>query len=508
MTSDAASALRISEAARLARMAEQMAGVGHWHLNLAADRVYWSEQVYRIYGLDPAATGDPDLARALASYHPDDQPKLRALIDRAAATGEGFDFELRLIREGEERIVVAKAETERDANGVVSAIFGIFMDVTELKRVERSLRASEERFRALAENCSDMLVCTSIEGQFIYLSPAVKRISGHDPDELTGMASNSFILPEDQSVLEQAVIEASRREDKRAPATVRYRGYAKDRRLLWLESRPFLQTDPETGAIISIIDVARDITEQVRMEGDLIATRDAAEAAAAAKSAFLANISHELRTPLTALSGFSELLNDSDKLPERERHFAARIQEASRALIYIVDDLLDVTRIESGNLNFEFESFAVDDVVDEVFASVASDAARKGLQLITEIDRRPLVFSGDAMRIRQILLNLVGNAVKFTPSGSVTVKAEILDTGVLSVEVRDTGPGINPDNAGWLFQRFTQADSSITRPHGGLGLGLAICKGLTEGMGGVIGFDRSHTPGACFRFELPPAPPA
>lgn len=371
MTDDAAAALRHDGAIRIARMAEQMAGVGHWHYDIAADKVMWSDQVYRIYGLDPATTGEPDLAFVLASYHPEDRPQLEKLIERAMTTGEPYDFELRLMRRGEERIVVAKADTERGPDGTITAMYGIFMDVTAVKRVEADLRAA----------------------------------------------------------------------------------------------------------------------------------KDAAEAAAA-KSDFLSNVSHELRTPLTALVGFSSLLAESPDLSVRGRHYSDRIGEASRALHHIVNDLLDISRIEQGAMLFDFAPFMVDDVVAEVFATIAEDAVAKRLALIADIAPAPLGFRGDAMRIRQILLNLVDNAVKFTRHGGVTVQAR-LSNAVLVLEVADTGPGIPAAYLARLFDRFSQADASMTRTHGGLGLGLAICKGLTEAMGGTITVDSTAERGTRFRVELP-----
>lgn len=373
MTSDAARALRLSETVRLARMAEQMAGVGHWHYDLITGRVVWSEQIYRIYGLDPATAREPNLEIALAAYHPDDRPRLDAFVARAAATGEGYQFEMRLLRQGEERIVIAKAETERGPDNAVIAILGILMDVTELKRAEAALRAAKE----------------------------------------------------------------------------------------------------------------------------------AAEAATAAKSDFLSNISHELRTPLTALIGFSTLLSESQSLGVAERRFASRIDEAGHALLHIVNDLLDISRIEQRALLLVAAPFAVDDAINEVFETVAFEAASKGLELIASIAPQPLEFLGDMMRVRQILLNLVGNAVKFTRHGEVRVTAGLSPQGALILEVADTGPGIAPAYIASLFDRFTQGDATATRSYGGLGLGLAICKGLTEAMGGAISVDTAPERGTRFRVELP-----
>lgn len=375
MTSLAGDPIAQTEAIRMARMAEQMAGVGHWHFDLTTGRVIWSDQVYRIYGLDPAVAREPDLAFALASYHPDDRPTLEAFIARAVATGEGYTLEMRLLVGGEERIVTARAETERAADGATKAIFGIFMDVTETKRTEAALRAA----------------------------------------------------------------------------------------------------------------------------------KDAAEAATAAKSDFLSNVSHELRTPLTALIGFSTLLGERAALGERDRHYVHRIDEASRALLHIVNDLLDVSRIEQGALLLEVEPFVLDDVVDEVFASVAVDCEDKGLGLTADIQPKNLEMRGDAYRLRQILMNLVGNAVKFTRHGGITVTAR-RSGGGLALAVADTGPGIAPDYLGRLFDRFTQGDASMTRTHGGLGLGLAICKGLTEAMGGTIAVESAPERGTTFHIELPPPP--
>jgi len=220
---------------------------------------------------------------------------------------------------------------------------------------------------------------------------------------------------------------------------------------------------------------------------------------------FVADVSHELRTPLTAIIGFAGLLGERETLGERERHYVHRIDEAGRVLLHIVNDLLDVSRIEHGTLILETAPFNVDALVAEVFDQIAAEAGDKGLTLAADIADAPLAFEGDAMRLHQVLLNLVGNAVKFTRHGGVTVRARITGS-LLTLEVEDTGPGIEPAFLARLFDRFSQADASMTRAHGGLGLGLAISKGLVEAMGGTLDADSEPGKGTSFRIELPRPP--
>jgi signal transduction histidine kinase len=275
--------------------------------------------------------------------------------------------------------------------------------------------------------------------------------------------------------------------------------------LLWMESNPTLLTDPQSGEPTGFLDVVRDVGLQVEQEQALAAARAAAEAATAVKAQFLANMSHEIRTPLTAVLGFTGLLREDPSLSDAAATYVARIAGAGNALLAIVNDILDFSKLEAGMVAVRPRPVRLAEVCGETLAVFCSEAEAKGLDLTFTADPGlPGVVMLDAERVRQILINLIGNAVKFTEAGSVGVLVRPGDVAdQIVVEVSDTGQGLDADAQARLFQRFTQVDGSTTRRHGGTGLGLAICRGLAEAMGGEIGVDSAPGAGATFRLTLP-----
>jgi len=260
---------------------------------------------------------------------------------------------------------------------------------------------------------------------------------------------------------------------------------------------------------ISFMEAAAELASlaigRVQREAELQEARRRAEAAAAAKTAFLANMSHELRTPLTSIIGFSRILYERQDLPGEAQTHAGRIFEASEALFVLINDVLDFSKLEAGHVEIEPKPFSTAQLVEEVRGLLSLQAAAKDIQLKVELDEDlPAFVSGDLPRLRQVLVNLTGNAVKFTAQGEVSLSARYDQARqALRIAVTDTGPGIAPDARSRLFERFSQADVSINRTHGGTGLGLAICKAIVGVMGGVIGVESEPGVGSTFHFEIP-----
>ncbi len=259
--------------------------------------------------------------------------------------------------------------------------------------------------------------------------------------------------------------------------------------------------------------IVNDITERDLIERDLIAAKDRAEAGARSKAEFLANMSHELRTPLTAIIGFAELLAREGALGPQERHWLARIEDASKALHSIVNDVLDFSKLEEGAVELESEPFGLRKLVEDTVALLADQAERKGVGLAIFVDDGLCDgLRGDTGRLRQILLNLICNAVKFTNHGGVTIRVSE-DVGAggppqVRFAISDTGIGIPDAALDQVFQRFVQADGSVSREFGGTGLGLAICRRLVELMGGEIGVESRVGSGSTFWFSVALAPAA
>jgi len=247
------------------------------------------------------------------------------------------------------------------------------------------------------------------------------------------------------------------------------------------------------------------VTAQRRVEAELRQARDAAEQAAVVKAEFLANMSHELRTPLTSILGFTSLAAAENDMPDTVRRYIERVTIASKALLTLVNDVLDFSKLEAGEIRLAPRPVDLPQLAREVMDLFSQQAAAKGVGLVLDLaDGMPPAMALDADRVRQVLINLVGNAVKFTSEGEVRLEVGYTaDAEMLSVAVIDTGPGIEADRRSQLFQRFSQVDGSSTRTFGGTGLGLAICKGLIEAMGGAIGVDTEPGKGSRFWFEAP-----
>ncbi len=493
---------RQTERLELLRLAEEMAGVGQWRLDPETMTVTWSDEVYRIHGVERGAF-DPSYDDAVSFYHPDDRAALIRDIARGLETGEGYKHRMRLIRrDGVERLVMTHADTERGPDGKVTAMFGVFQDVTEQERIHDAVAASERAFRTLAEQTSDIIAVFTVDGTFRYASPAIKRLMGWEPDELVGRKTWDVIHPDDHAQVRQAYADFFAAGPGSPSPQLRYRGLHKDGSYRWLDAHPSILWD-EAGRPVEIQDNVRDATATKRLEDDLKAERDRAEAAARTKTEFLANMSHELRTPLTSVIGFAGLLQKSETLGVDERRYVDRIATSSDALLGVINDILDYSKLEADAVGLDPTPFDPRGLVEAAAGIVESQCEAKGLRLVHELDDSlPPGVVGDEGRLRQVALNFLSNAVKFTSQGEVRVSARY-DDGWLRVAVADTGIGISPEKAAKLFRRFVQADASTTRTFGGTGLGLAISRRLIEMMGGEIGVDSRPGEGSTFWFEVP-----
>jgi PAS domain S-box-containing protein len=375
----------------------------------------------------------------------------------------------------------------------------------EMARASEAVTRSEARYRLLTENALDLIVHSGLDGRVTYISPAVLALLGQTAEEVVGTRAIKLVHPD----YYEKVMEISRAQItggvEGTPDRIEYEAFRKDGTLIWLESRPTLARDPVSGEKIGITDIVRDITARKKMEQALRETQARAEAAAAAKGEFLANMSHELRTPLTAVIGFASLVEDQPELSSETRRHIARILDGGRSLLATIDDILDFSRLDAGQLELRPRRVAVAELAREVLDIFARSAEVKGLTLKGEgLEAAPDGLWLDPERLRHVLVNLVGNAIKFTEAGGVVLRLTHDAAGQrLNFEVSDTGQGIAAEDIPLLFMRFSQVDVSISRQHGGAGLGLAICKGLVELMGGQISVESQLGQGTRFLFDVP-----
>ena len=624
-----AAAEEARHANRLLTLAAQMAHVGHWRLDLPSNFVTWSDEVFHIFGLDPAA-GVPSLRAAVDAYHPEDRDKVACFVGDAIREGRDYGFSARAVRpDGSLREVICRGCCEIGPDGHVTALFGTILDVTELRASERAVRESEARFRLLAENTRDMIVQVDMDTTRRYVSPASRHLLGYEPEELIGTKPLDMVHPDDQPDVRAVMLELA--GGARMSAVQRQRYRRKDGSYVWVEVGYQIFSD-EAGRPLGCIACTRDITENVeaeqrlgesekrfrllaentselimlghddgrrsyispaaqrllgftpdelgamrlrnyvhpedlgrlyaatarsRQEGEvscvyralnkdrgwiwvegvfrripdavddeptIVATfrdvsereaqaealqqaKEAAEQASRAKTEFLAAMSHEIRTPLNAIIGFTDILVGSGRLEPGSQRQAELVRTSGVALLTVVNDILDFSKVEAGAIELAAEPFALRALIDNCVSIVRGIAAPKRLQVKTVIDGSlPVSLLGDEARLRQVLLNLLNNAIKFTPAGSVTLMIRHDGTAPegerLHFSVSDTGIGIPKTKQDRLFQRFSQADDSVHRAYGGTGLGLAICKQLVELMGGEIGVRSEEHQGSTFWFDL------
>jgi PAS domain S-box-containing protein len=495
------------EQAQRALLAEDIGGIGYWRYDLATQQLDVSPKMFEIYGLERVA--HPLVEMFNHRIHPDEKAWTLARIAERLRTGEAdYNVATRIVRsDGEERCISGSSIIEKGPDGMPSFIMGTVRDITDERRAQADLKASESRYRLLADNASDMITSLGPSGDIRFTSPACRQILGYAPEEMIGRRVIDMTHPEDVGVMTRhhAVLIA------KGPSAIsepyHFRGRHKDGHWVWLEGQPKLFFDPVTGKLAAIQDVVRDISSRKALEAALDLARAEAEAAAAVKAEFLSNMSHELRTPLTAVLGFSRLIEDQPELSPATRRFVDHVSNAGKALLSTVNDILDFSKLEAGQVEIVVAPSDPRQILQDAMDLFSGQAQEKGLDLVmTGLNRLPPGLTLAPDRIRQILLNLIGNAVKFTDNGRVELSARWTPrTGRLRVSVTDSGGGIPSDRLDQLFKRFSQVDGSSTRKHGGTGLGLAICKGLVDAMGGRIGVSSKVGQGSSFWFEVPAA---
>ncbi|MBB6092498.1 PAS domain S-box-containing protein [Povalibacter uvarum] len=497
-------------------MANQAAGISMWHWDVRSDTVTVSEDspfVHRIGGAT-RFTGN-DYANTLV--HPEDQSAYKAIFVYALKSLPGGDDRIQhryrvLHADGRIQHFQFHGRLMRNRSGALLGVLGVDWEVTreeeafeEIARQTEQLREVQARLQRAVSGTTDILFEIDARSGNCWVSPRFYDLTGYADGELPTTVQSLYAMmhPDDRSLMD----EVTRRHFRdHTPFDIEYRLVCKDGRIVWIHSRATAQRD-ENGRPTLLSGSMFDVTEARAAREALVRATEDAEAASRAKSTFLATMSHEIRTPMNGVIGMTGLLLDTN-LDRVQRDYAETIRASADSLLTILNDILDFSKIEAGKLDIENIDLDLNLNVDEVGSLMAFQAAAKGLELVVNV--RPEVpqhVIGDPQRIRQCLLNLVGNAIKFTQSGEVVL--EVCSLGrqsgrsLVHFEVRDTGIGVPPETLAKLFQPFTQADSSTTRRFGGTGLGLSIVRKLVEMMGGQVGAHSEVGKGSAFWFTLP-----
>jgi PAS domain S-box-containing protein len=405
-------------------------------------------------------------------------------------------------RNGEVIDILLSAVAERDAAGEVLRSIAVLVDVTERRRAEVELRFSEARLRALADNSPLVIFMKDLDGRYVVVNREFVRHHGCPETDLVGKTSfDLFPLEEatgyakhDREVVEKG--RAVHREFVNGTA---------DNPQIWSALKfPIVNS---TGATIGVGCIESNITEQKRTERALRAAKEQAETANRTKSEFLANMSHELRTPLNAILGFSEIMRAEMFGPmgaQRYVDYAQDIYQSGSLLLELINDILDLSKIEAGRLELHDEIVNIGDLVDGALRFTQERARLNGITIDQAVDPGLPLLRADRRLLTQILLNLLSNATKFTPSGGrISISAAIAETGDLDVRVADTGIGIARTDIDKVLQAFGQVESALSRKNGGTGLGLPLAKGLAELHGGRLDIDSDVGKGTTVTVSMP-----
>jgi PAS domain S-box-containing protein len=417
-------------------------------------------------------------------------------LSEQARAGTHVRAELQRQRKDGSRVEVAVHAVEVLIDTQQVGICVVYEDIGERKNAAEALAASEQKYRGLFNRIVDPIFIYDRESrQFVDCNEAVERVYGYSRDELFTMTPFDLHPPEDHERVERHINE---------PNIDKPRGYThltKSGKRIDVE---ILSDEIDYLDRPAWISIVRDVTERNRVEETLRQAKLEAEAAMRAKSEFLANMSHEIRTPMNAILGMTRLALETE-LDAEQNEYLEIVRDSGNSLLWLLNDILDYSKIEAGKLDLDPINFNLHDCLNNTVRALVFEAKEKGLELVVDIPAEvPTALVGDPGRLRQVVTNLVGNAIKFTTEGEIVVMAEVEsqnnDEAVLHFLVRDTGIGIPPEKQQLIFESFSQADSSTTREYGGSGLGLTITAKLVDMMGGSIWVESKVGEGSAFHF--------
>ncbi|MBH9537417.1 PAS domain S-box protein [Novosphingopyxis sp. YJ-S2-01] len=482
----------------------KIAPVGIFRTDADGQCNYVNEAWKEITGLEDGQWEGEGWANAI---HPDDVERVFADWGTAVAEERDYEGDFRWVHsDGSVAWTTALGRPDRAADGEVEGFIGVCIDFTERRQAEGELKQREQELKTLADNATDAVMRLTLGGICTYASPSSGDLLGLPRHYLIGQNMLTGFHPDDHDAVISAFHDLAAGNKDDLILAYRARSLRDEDRWIWVEANCGLVRDSETNAPSEIVVSIRDISHTKSLEADLREARARAEQAARAKSEFLANMSHEIRTPMNGVIGFTELVL-AGELNDQQRSNIELIAESGRAMMRLLNDILDMAKIEAGQMTVVEEPLKIRHKLKSVTGLMQGIATSKGVNIVAEIDPDvPEWVLGDKLRLRQIIFNLVGNAVKFTDEGEVRIHASVcqgLGGKLLQISVQDSGIGIESDRLEQIFDQFAQADSGIARKFGGTGLGLAISNQLARMMGGRIAVRSKIGEGSTFMLEIP-----
>lgn len=474
-----------------------MARIGSWEWSLTDDRVIWLGDVFRLLRFDQAGNTATS-KEILSKFSPRERERFLKSLGEALESGF-FDFEFRhAIPETETEYLHLRGTVSYDSGGTPVRMSGTVQDITDRKRVERKLQETVERYNSLKKYNHDAVFSLDLQGHVINANAMAEKLTGYDIQQMTGQRFSMFIGESKlRDILSAAKSNFSTPAIDRSINSIRQKNGQEAEVLATVA--PIIISGENVGFYI----IAKDIREQKQ----LLIAKEAAERTNRAKSEFLAMMSHEIRTPMNGIIGMTDLMIEMNELSETQKEYLEIIRKSGDTLLAIINDILDFAKIESGKSELHESAFDLRLAVSETLDILKLRAGEKGLALSFTADPAvPALVIGDPDRLKQILMNLIGNALKFTYSGGIAIEVSCLSQAEqrlrLCFAVKDTGIGIPEDKVALLFEPFSQLDQFMTRRFEGTGLGLAITKKLVEMMEGRIWVEQHQGPGVTFKFEV------
>ena len=463
--------------------------------------------------LNPHAIRDPELRKWMVGKTDEDYCRLRnkpmsiakerrMILDAVMSTRKSQEWEEEFIsKDGKEQFVLRRMYPVLNGEGEVSLLIGYGLDITERKIFEQELLDSEEKNRVILANMNLGLMEVDVNQHIVYANNTLAEMLGVSMDYIVGYDVSGLLTPEDLDLSKTVQENEGSGNDESYEVKVNIKG--KER---WW----FISATPKfnnAGRFAGSIIVCLDISERKELEQQLIDSRESAEMLANSKKAFLANMSHEIRTPLNAIIGMGNQLSKSE-LNDSQRFYLNTIHSAADNLLVIINDILDLSKLEAGKLSLETIGFEPRKVISDAIQVLIYKAEEKGISLTNSFcdSRLSPVLIGDPYRVNQILLNLISNSIKFTEKGTVDVTCEVIsdsaESQIIQVNVSDTGIGMDEAFVNRMFDKFSQEYESVTRKYGGTGLGMSICKDLVTLMGGDINVTSQKGKGTTIRFNI------